>query len=55
MKHEFEIWLSSDEEGNSYSPMFAKSKVSIGVKGTKVIFFPSPYTVTDLTNAKATP
>ena len=38
-----EMWLSSDEEGNDFSPMLANQNISIGIdKDTRrVIFFPS--------------
>jgi len=40
---DFEIWLSSDEEGNEFLPMPADSKLSIGLdtKVKRLVFFPS--------------
>ena len=36
-----EVWLSSDEEGNSFSPLLDDSEISMGVEGNKMIFYPS--------------
>lgn len=40
---DFEIWLSSDEEGNDFLPMLKNTEFSLAVdKDTKrAIFFPS--------------
>ncbi len=37
-----QIWLSSDEEGNNFSPMHKDANISIGVdkENKRVIFFP---------------
>ena len=44
-----EVWLSSDEEGNSFSPLLDNSEISIGVEGNKVVFYPSSmHEVTEL-------
>jgi hypothetical protein len=39
----FEIWLSSDEEGNEFLPMFRNIELSMSVDkdAKKIIFFPS--------------
>lgn len=39
----FEIWLSSDEEGNEFLPMFRNVELSLAVDkdAKRVIFFPS--------------
>ena len=39
----FEIWLSCDEEGNEFLPMFRNIELSIAVDkdAKRVIFFPS--------------
>lgn len=38
----FQIWLSSDEEGNNFSPMHRDIKISIGIDGEnkRLVFFP---------------
>jgi len=36
-----EVWLSSDEEGNSFSPLLDDSEISMGVEGNKIVFYPS--------------
>ena len=40
---DYEIWLSSDEEGNQYLPMFEDTRLSLGIDkdGKKIVFFPS--------------
>ncbi len=44
-----EVWLSSDEEGNSFSPLLDDSEISIGVEANKVVFYPSSmHEVTEL-------
>ena len=40
-KTDFEVWLSSDEEGNSFSPLLDDAEISIGVQANKIIFYPS--------------
>ena len=39
---DFEIWLSSDEEGNEFLPMSKNSELSIGIdtNGKRIVFFP---------------
>lgn len=37
----FEVWLSSDEEGNSFSPLLDNPEVSMGVERNKLIFYPA--------------
>ena len=45
----YEVWLSSDEEGNSFSPLLNKSEISIGIQNNKIIFYPSScHEVTEL-------
>ncbi|MFH0984869.1 MAG: hypothetical protein V1882_04970 [Candidatus Omnitrophota bacterium] len=49
IKKEFEVWLSSDEEGNSFSPLLDDSRISIGVEKNKIVFYPSSvHEVTEL-------
>lgn len=44
-----EVWLSSDEEGNSFSPLLNDPEISIGVEGARVVFYPSSlHEVTEL-------
>ena len=40
---DFEIWLSSDEEGNEFLPMLRDSELSIGIDDNhkRLVFFPS--------------
>jgi hypothetical protein len=40
---DFEIWLSSDEEGNQFLPMPADPELSMAIDGSRkrVVFFPS--------------
>ena len=40
---DFQIWLSSDEEGNEYLPMLRDSELSIGIDENhkRLVFFPS--------------
>ena len=40
---DFEIWLSSDEEGNQFLPMPADPELSLAIDGSRkrVLFFPS--------------
>lgn len=42
VQDDFEIWLSSDEEGNEFLPMLANPELSLAVDKTKrkVTFFP---------------
>ncbi|MCE5186309.1 MAG: hypothetical protein LLF76_09315 [Planctomycetaceae bacterium] len=39
---DFEIWLSSDEEGNEFLPMNKDDKLSVGIEFDRgrLIFFP---------------
>ena len=39
----YHVWLSSDEEGNEYLPMFENPKLCLAIdkEAKKVIFFPS--------------
>jgi len=43
VQDDFEIWLSSDEEGNEFLPMPANPELSLAIdRDTKrVVFFPS--------------
>ncbi len=44
-----EVWLSSDEEGNSFSPLLNNPEISVGIEGGKIIFYPSTlHTVTEI-------
>ena len=40
---DFQIWLSSDEEGNEFSPMLANPEGSVAIDsaGRRIILFPS--------------
>ena len=45
----FEIWISQDEEGNSFSPLVDESEISVGVEGKRIILYPSSHqSVTEL-------
>ena len=39
----YQVWLSSDEEGNEYLPMFESQELCLAVdkKVKRIIFFPS--------------
>ena len=41
--NDFEIWISSDEEGNEILPMLKKEQFSLGVdkEQKRVVFYPS--------------
>jgi len=43
VQDDFEIWLSSDEEGNQFLPMPANRKLSLGIDASRkrVVLFPS--------------
>jgi hypothetical protein len=43
IEDDFEIWLSCDEEGNVFLPMFEKTEFSLAVETDvkRIIFFPS--------------
>ena len=43
VQDDFEIWLSSDEEGNEFLPMRANPKLSLAIDADnkRVVFFPS--------------
>jgi len=40
---DYQIWLSSDEEGNEYLPMFESPRLSLAVdkEAKRIILFPS--------------
>jgi hypothetical protein len=40
---DFQVWLSSDEEGNEYLPMFENPELCLAIdKGAKrIVFYPS--------------
>jgi hypothetical protein len=40
---DFQVWLSSDEEGNEFLPMFENPELCLAIekKAKKIIFFPS--------------
>ena len=40
---DYQIWLSSDEEGNEYLPMFENPELCLAIdkEAKRVIFFPS--------------
>ena len=43
LSDDYQIWLSSDEEGNEYLPMFKNTQLCLGIdkEEKKIIFFPS--------------
>jgi len=42
-KGHFEVWLSSDEEGNDFLPMHRKTGLCLGIdqEAKKIVLFPS--------------
>ena len=40
---DYQVWLSSDEEGNEYLPMFEKLELCLAIdnEAKRIIFFPS--------------
>jgi len=40
---DFQVWLSSDEEGNEYLPMFENPELCLAIdkQGKRIIFYPS--------------
>ena len=40
---DYQVWLSSDEEGNEYLPMFENPELCLAIdkEAKKIIFFPS--------------
>ena len=40
---DFQVWLSSDEEGNAFSPMFENPELSLAIDPAqkRIILFPS--------------
>jgi hypothetical protein len=40
---DFQVWLSSDEEGNEYLPMFDNPELSLAIdkEAKRIIFYPS--------------
>ena len=40
---DYQVWLSSDEEGNEYLPMFENPELCLAIdkQAKKIIFFPS--------------
>ena len=43
VQDDFEVWLSSDEEGNEFLPMPANPELSLAIDGSRkrVVLFPS--------------
>ena len=43
LSDDYHVWLSSDEEGNEYLPMFENPELCLAIdkETKKVIFFPS--------------
>jgi len=41
--NDFQVWMSSDEEGNEYLPIFENPELSLAIdkKAKKIILFPS--------------
>jgi hypothetical protein len=40
---DFQVWLSSDEEGNEYLPMFENPELCLAIdkEATRIVFYPS--------------
>jgi len=40
---DFQVWLSSDEEGNEYLPIFEDTELCLAIdkKAKRIIFYPS--------------
>ena len=40
---DYQVWLSSDEEGNEYLPMFEKPELCLAIdkEAKRIIFYPS--------------
>lgn len=40
---DYQVWLSSDEEGNEYLPMFEYPKLCLAIdkKAKRIVFYPS--------------
>ena len=40
---DYQVWLSSDEEGNEYLPMFENPELCLAIdkKAKRIIFYPS--------------
>lgn len=43
VSYNYQVWLSSDEEGDEYLPMFESTELCLAVdkKTKRIIFFPS--------------
>ncbi len=43
LSDDYQIWLSSDEEGNEYLPMFESPQLCLAIdkEAKRIIFFPS--------------
>ena len=43
LSDDYHVWLSSDEEGNEYLPMFENPELCLAIekKAKRIIFFPS--------------
>lgn len=43
LRDDYHVWLSSDEEGNEYLPMFENPELCLAIdkQAKRVIFFPS--------------
>ena len=43
LPEDYQVWLSSDDEGNSYSPLLQSTEFSLYIDSEKkrIIFFPS--------------
>ena len=41
--NDYQVWLSSDEEGNEYLPMFENPRLSLAIdkEAKRIIFYPS--------------
>ncbi len=43
LSNDYHVWLSSDEEGNEYLPMFENPELCLAInkQAKRIIFFPS--------------
>ncbi len=43
LSDDYHVWLSSDEEGNEYLPMFENPELCLAIdkEAKKIVFFPS--------------
>jgi hypothetical protein len=43
LSDDYQVWLSSDEEGNEYLPMFENPELSLAIdkEAKRIVFYPS--------------